>query len=289
MQKHHIVKKLLSQTSLCLLLVTAMVSAHDTHDHSHLATKKTDKSHHTQAEKQATVKISLVKQEDLKSGKLTQIKLTKIADDQPITLADLKEAHTQKVHLLIIDDSLTDYHHVHPEATKEPGVYQFEWSPKKQGSYKLWADLVPVSTNQQEYVTFELVKGEKNGVLDKKESLESRVEGYTFKLSFDDDKLVVGKPVMGKILVTDEKGNDVKTLEPIMAAYAHIVGFGEDLNSVVHIHPMGAEPTKDTDRGGPTLEFHLEPPAAGFVKLFAQVKINGKELYVPFGININSK
>jgi len=74
-----------------------------------------------------------------------------------------------------------------------------------------------------------------------------------------------------------------------MAAYAHIVGFSEDLKSVIHVHPMGIEPAKDTDRGGPELDFHLEPSSPGFVKLFAQVKLNGKELFIPFGINIEPK
>jgi hypothetical protein len=281
-------RKLFSYTAVSLLLGSALVSAHTGHDHSEMAAKKTEEHQHPKAEKQATIKISLVKQEDQVGKKLTQIKLTKITDDQPVALNDLKEAHTQKVHLLIVDDSLTDYHHIHPEATKEPGVYQFEWTPKAKGSYKLWADLVPVATNEQQYVTFDLIKGEKGAPIDKNVSLQSTVEGYTFKLSFDQDKLVAGKPVMGKIIVTDAKGDSVKTLEPIMAAYAHIVGFSEGLQSVVHIHPMGDEPTKETDRGGPELEFHLEPSAPGFIKLFAQVKLNGKELFVPFGINIES-
>ena len=95
--------------------------------------------------------------------------MTKITDDQPVTLNDLKEAHTQKVHLLIVDDSLTDYHHIHPEATKEPGVYQFEWTPKAKGSYKRWADLVPVATKAIKTIVaiFAVIGGEKNPILEK--------------------------------------------------------------------------------------------------------------------------
>lgn len=273
-----------------LLLGSAMVSAHTGHDHSEMSSKKTEAHQHPKTEKSATIKISLAKQEDQGGKKLTQIRLTKITDDQPITLNDLKEAHTQKVHLLIVDDSLTDYHHIHPEATKEPGVYQFEWAPKAKGNYKLWADLVPVDTNEQQYVAFDLIKDNKaKAIVDKKTSMQSTIDGYTFKLSFDKDKLVTGNAAMGKITVTDAKGEPVKTLEPIMAAYAHIVGFSEGLKSVIHVHPMGNEPEKDTDRGGPELDFHLEPSSPGFVKLFAQVKLNGKELFVPFGLNIESK
>lgn len=278
--------KLFSYSAFSLLLGGSIVSAHTGHDHSNMVSSTTQKPKHSSMQGQATIKISLIKQEDQGGKKVVQIKLTKIKDDQPITLNDLKEAHTQKVHLLIVDDSLTDYHHVHPRATKEPGVYQFEWTPKIKGNYKLWADLVPVDTNEQQYVAFDLIQGEKAAAVDKKVSLQSTVDGYTFKLSFDNEKLIAGTPVMGKILVTDAKGDPVKALEPIMAAYAHIVGFSENLKSVVHLHPMGAEPTKETDRGGPELDFHLEATSPGFIKLFAQVKIEDKELFAPFGILI---
>lgn len=282
--------KLFSYTAFSLLLGSSIVGAHIGHDHTDTAHSQTEKHQHPAPQGQATIKISLVKQEDKGDKKLVQIKLTKIKDDKPITLSDLKEAHTKKVHLLIIDDSLTDYHHIHPEATKEPGVYQFEWAPKTKGNYKLWADLVPVDTNEQQYVAFDLIKDNKaKAIIDKKTSMQSTIDEYNFKLSFDKDKLVAGNAAMGKLTVTDAKGEPVKTLEPVMAAYAHIVGFSEDLKSVVHIHPMGTEPTKDTDRGGPELDFHLETNTPGFIKLFAQVKLNGKELFVPFGINIESK
>ena len=277
-------------TVLGLLLGSPIVDAHTGHEHSNMTHSQTKKNQHSTPQEQATIKISLVKQEEQGDKNLVQIKFIKIKDDQPITLNDLKEAHTKKVHLLIIDDSLTDYHHIHPEATKEPGVYQFEWSPRTKGNYKLWADLVPVDTNEQQYVAFDLIKDNKTKtIVDKKTSMQSTLDGYTFKLSFDKDKLVAGNAAMGKIIVTDVKGEPVKTLEPIMAAYAHIVGFSEELKSVIHVHPMGTEPKKETDRGGPELDFHLEPSTSGFVKLFAQVKINGKELFVPFALKIKSK
>lgn len=282
--------KFLAWSVFSLLLGSSIVNAHTGHDHSGMARAQTEKHQHSATHEQTTIKISLEKQKDQRDKKLVQIKFTKIKDDQPITNNDLKEAHTKKVHQLIIDDSLVDYHHIHPEALKQPGAYQFKWQPKAKRNYKLWANLVPVDTNEQQYVPFDLIKDDKTkAIIDKKTSMESTMEEYIFKLSFDKDKLVTGKATMGKITVTNAKGEQVKTLEPVMAAYAHIVGFSEDLKSVIHIHPMGVEPTKDTDRGGPELDFHLETSSPGFVKLFAQVKLGGKELFVPFGLNIESE
>jgi len=55
----------------------------------------------------------------------------------------------------------------------------------------------------------------------------------------------------------------------------------------VHVHPMGVEPTKATDRGGPELQFHINPERKGFVKFFAQMNIQGKEIFVPFAVNVD--
>ena len=60
----------------------------------------------------------------------------------------------------------------------------------------------------------------------------------------------------------------------------------DDFRTVTHVHPMGKEPTNAGDRGGPELMFHLEPSKPGFVKLFAQVKVGGKEIFVPFGVMV---
>ena len=64
-----------------------------------------------------------------------------------MTLGDLIEVHTQKIHLLINDASLTDYHHEHPKPTDMPGEYAFAFTPSNPGPYRIWADVVPASTN----------------------------------------------------------------------------------------------------------------------------------------------
>ncbi|WP_332247933.1 hypothetical protein [Legionella tunisiensis] len=146
---------------------------------------------------------------------------------------------------------------------------------------------MPTKTNRQEYVISNLLHAPQSAIRKTHHlSNESTVDGYTFKLSFDQKQLEVGKPAMGTIHITDTKGNPVRSLEPVMGAYAHIVGFNDDFKTVVHIHPMGTEPQKNSDRGGPELQFHIVPEKVGFVKLYAQVKIRGKELFVPFGIKI---
>jgi len=234
-----------------------------------------------------TIKLTINKVEDEGDHKLVKIKLTKIKDNQPVTLDDLKEVHTQKIHLLIIDSGLKDYTHVHPKPSDEPGVYEFSWKPNTKGHYRIWADLVPIASDKQEFAIADLTKENKTKTqIDKTVSFNSTVDGMNFKLSFDTDKLIVGKASMGKIIVTDSKGKPVKDLQVLMGTFAHIVCFGEDFKSIIHIHPMGAEPTEVTALGGPEIDFHIEPMHAGFIKLFAQVLVKDKEVYAPFGLMV---
>ncbi|MDI1226747.1 MAG: hypothetical protein PSY14_03575 [bacterium] len=96
--------------------------------------------------------------------------------------------------------------------------------------------------------------------------------------------LKAGVAVMAMARITYDSGKPVTDLEPGMGALAHIVGFYDDFAAVVHIHPMGKEPTADTERSGSDLSFHLEPAKAGYLKLFVQVRRGGKDIFIPVGI-----
>jgi len=233
-----------------------------------------------------TLRLTLLPQEPLSVGHATTV-LLKLNDMTSRTLMTddmLEVKHTKKLHLLVIDPSFRDYQHIHPQPTATPGIYIFSFTPKRPGGYRAWADVTPVFTGKQEYDMADLGAPKGAGVT-KTESHESTVDGYHFTLSFDSAP-VAGGESMGSITITDKNGEPVKNLEPVMGAFAHIVGFYDDYRTIVHVHPMGAEPQNDSDRGGPDLSFHLEPSKAAFIKLYAQVKINGKEIFTPFGVNV---
>ena len=67
-------------------------------------------------------------------------------NQQKLNFNDLKKVHTEKLHLLIIDSSLSDYHHLHPTINKKTGAFVFEFTPKRQGNYQIWADVTPIDT-----------------------------------------------------------------------------------------------------------------------------------------------
>ncbi len=280
------------------LLLTSSTAAYAAGDHaaghgqaqpaatSHKAMGHGDGAHDEMAAKN-TVKLALEPAIPLQASKTSQVvaKLNAVAGGRPISFDSLKEAHTKKLHLLIVDPSLTDYHHIHPVAGKNAGEFVFDFTPKKNDSYRVWADVIPVVTGKQEYAMADMGSAAKDKTaINKVTRMTSTVDGYTFTLVLDSEPKA-GSAVMGNITVTKD-GKPFTQLEPVMEAFAHVVGFTEDYSSVLHIHPMGKEPTSNTERGGPKLEFHIEPEKAGFIKLFAQVRIGGKDVFAPFGVMV---
>lgn len=284
-------KKLLNVLGITLGIVSLAPQALSHEGESHKMASDMKMSHCSHEDQQeSTIKVDVLLSSQAQKDKIipTRMKLTSIKDNKEILLSDLKEVHTKKIHVLIFDQTLTDYQHVHPEPTKEPGVYEFSWSPKNEGAYKIWVDIVPLKTGQEEYVTAPLATvGSFSKAADKQLSLEAKVDNNLYSLTFDTKELKKGQAAMGTIKALNKEGKDVRDLEPIMGAFAHIVAINEDFNTIAHVHPMGKEPTNDTERGGPELEFHFMPEKSGFYKIWLQIKLENKEVFVPFGVNVN--
>jgi hypothetical protein len=211
------------------------------------------------------------------------------SDGASVTPADLIETHTRKIHLLINDRSLGDYHHEHPTPTPTPGEYEFSFTPARPGPYRIWADLVPASTGVQEYDVVDLpADSASQPIADRETRLTQVAGGQRFALTFlaNGQPLRAGQTYVGTINVTGADGKPFTALEPVMGAFAHLVGFGEDGKSILHVHPSGKEPTGPNDRAGPDFAFKFYAPSNGFLRLYCQVHVDGKDVFVPFNLNV---
>ncbi|MGB7160064.1 MAG: hypothetical protein WBD40_18500 [Tepidisphaeraceae bacterium] len=217
------------------------------------------------------------------------VRLARI-DGSPVRDAtDLIVMHTQRVHLLIVDRSLLDYHHEHPTPTQTPGEYTFTFTPRRPGPYRVWADVVPVASAVQEFVVADIPgQGDGEELADRETRLSDVVDGLRYELKLDTkgQPLRVGEEVLGRVTVTDRDGKPFNQLEPVMGAFAHLVGFVEDYRTVVHLHPLGIEPTIPTHRGGPTIIFRYYPSKPGFVRFYCQVNVNDSAKFARFGVTV---
>ncbi len=205
----------------------------------------------------------------------------------PVLFSDLIETHTKKIHLFIIDSSLTDYHHEHPVPTQNPGEYSFGFTPSKPGGYRVWADLRPYPLGLQEYAMTDIPATTTGEPLTNRAiNFRATVDGLNYELILAQKTIQVGRPALARLRITTADGKGFTQLEPIMAAFAHLVGFNQDYKTVMHIHPKGPPVLDPAARGGPELEFQIYALRPGFVRLFAQVQIDGRSRFAPFGFQV---
>jgi hypothetical protein len=236
------------------------------------------------------IRAEIVAGKPLEVGKRAdlRIRLVFLDNGEPVTLDDLEETHTRKVHLLISDISETDYHHEHPEPVGN-GEYAFSFTPRRPDTYRVWADLLPARTHVQQYSVADIPSTTPRQATLAENELESRyaeIDGYKFDLSFEKQLIGERDTVAGKLRVTQPDGQPCDKLEVVMGAFAHFVGFADDFGTVLHLHPAGSLVTDTQSRGGPELPFYFRSNKPGLFRLFAQVKIDGKDFFPRFVLQV---
>lgn len=266
-----------------LVVVTAIIGFSALAENDHAGMKHEEPA----IEKQADALEARVAPDALVQGRETAFTLTLTKGNLPVSLAALEERHTQKIHLLVVDESMVDYHHLHPTAGGEAGSYTFSFMPNTAHNYMLYADVKPLAGPAQ------MIAVKLNGAapcekdcLDRSATDSATVGDVTAQVAFEGKTVKAGTPVNAEVRLTGPDGKPLADLEPVMGAYGHIVGFYEGFKAVAHMHPMGAEPQKAEDRGTSPVKFMLHPDHPGYLKYFVQIRRGNKDVFLPFGLEI---
>jgi hypothetical protein len=220
---------------------------------------------------------------------------------KPVGPADLLVAHTQKLHLLIVDPTLTDYQHVHPAPGLRPGEWTFQFAPRFGGLYRLFADFTPAATGRGLYASTDLSVAGPVGPVGARAARPSvgptmevdpksadattvAVDGYHFTLT-SAVPLRANRPADLALAVTRPDGGRV-SLEPIMGAFAHLVAFDEARSGFAHLHPNETDLARPPDAVAPRLTFKVTIPRAGRYAIWAQVNLGGQEVFAPFWVEV---
>ncbi len=206
---------------------------------------------------------------------------------KPIAPEDLQVVQTRRIHLLIVDPSLDDYQHVHPEPGRRPGEWVFRFRPRFGGVYRLFADFTPVATNRGLYSETELaVQGPENPVAagTQTPNWAFEKEGYAFSLS-PSSPVRARVPVTLTLSIRRTDGGPVP-VAPVMGAYAHLVAFDAARSGFAHIHPDQTDLSKAPDPVRPRFTFRVTIPGAGRYVVWSQVDLGGGEAYAPFWFDV---
>lgn len=233
--------------------------AHDSHSGDELH------EHGQQTSTESEVKVT-VKEEN---QSLT-VRLEDLAGN-PVT--DLEVSHEKLLHLIVVDDHLDQYFHLHPEETT-PGQFKVE-SPLKEGTYKAFVDIKPKDLNYEVQAILFTVGNPDTGEhshssLKIDQTLEKTVNGN--KVTMTPTSLVVNEPVT---LTFDVHG---AKLESYLGALGHVVILDEQANEYLHVHPL--------DGDTPVFETQFSKP--GIYKIWAEFQENGNVTVYPFIVEVKS-
>jgi hypothetical protein len=252
----------------------ALASGGHSHHHHH-------KMHHHKAdmeEKTTSTNLEILSKE----SNVIKLKINEKSSNKALTKKDFIVSHTEPVHIFLISEDLEEYLHTHP--AEKNGIYEIETNDfNSSKNFRIWADLIPKKTNSQEYSFADYkVEGKSFNKIKQKESFMHKVGDFKFILKFQ-HKLKAGKNIDFEIIVK-KHDKPFEKLEKIMGALSHVVGFLNNNQTIIHIHPISEKATNGI--GGEVLKFNTTFENSGFVKMFAQFKIEGKEYIIPFGFKI---
>jgi hypothetical protein len=224
------------------------------------------------------------------SGREVRAAVTlKTGSGKPVEPADLLVTHTRRLHLLLVDPTLTDYQHVHPDPTRQPGEWVFSFTPRAAGTYRIFGDFTPAATGRGLYasVDLEVAAATPGAAAAVPAVFAGRFErdGYLYTLTTRQNPARAGQPIDLQFEIRRGDGGAVP-LETVMGAFAHLVAFDEGRTGFAHLHPAEADLTRTPDRTRPVLNFKLTIPRAGRYIVWAQINLGGTETFAPFELRV---
>lgn len=197
------------------------------------------------------------------------------------------------MHLIIVNNGLSYFDHVHPELTGDSFVVTATFpSPDL---YRLYLNFLP-SGGQEQQIALSIPVGTT-------EPLTRPVTTPDLTLKTIGDYAVAidtNGPLKASELSIDrsitfsltKQGQELRTLEPYLGAFGHMVMVHTTTHEYAHVHPNLTDVLKPTDRGGPTVEFtplalgNFQPFKPGVYQVFVQFQENSTLFVAPFRVEV---
>ncbi|MGK9120365.1 hypothetical protein [Olivibacter jilunii] len=190
----------------------------------------------------------------------------------------LDVSHEMKVHLMVVNEELNWFRHVHPTEQAD-GSYAISETFPYGGKYFLFADFKPKGAASMVDKKEIIVKGDSSAnKADQSVKLISEVDGYRVTLENGSD-LKTNRTEFLALSVTD-KGRPLSEsdIQPYLGATAHIAMISKEGTEFLHIHPMSAK------RFPIYAETHIQKP--GIYRVWVEFQTDDKVHTADFTVNV---
>lgn len=254
--------------------------------HDHGANGHSDShgaGHHEHLALSEDVTLELMASGPIEVGKPIAYTL-RYLDKERRVVTDFEVAHEEKLHLFFVSDDLAQYHHVHPVLDPNTGTFTLTQTLEVAGPYSVYSDFKSTRLGATLVRTALTVPGatpEKVPLVVDTVMKRTLDGGLSVALQTTPSPLAAQGDVMLTYTLAAQDGTPITDVEPYLGAMGHLFILHEDLVTLAHSHPRGAEPTPES-RGGPSIEFHTVLPKPGRYKAWMQFQRAGVVHTVPW-------
>lgn len=301
MKFHRVLNASLAVAAGTLALFACQKSAPEQADPAHAERHADGEAHaaahvHAAADAQPAFTVKATPLEPLEAGAPATLAI-RLADKAgaPIGHAAITTSHEHLLHVMVVDSGLEDYAHLHPDPAGDD-AFKAQFTPRFARTYRLWADFTSAAVDPHDAhaghgaahaptrVATDLVVGkDPRPPLAAVTDLTDEAGGLKFALILD-GPLRAGATTSARLDIADASSKPFDRLEPLMGAYAHVVGFSRGAETMLHAHPEGPAAADGAARGGPELRFSMTPEASGPHRLFVQVRVGGSVILARFSV-----
>ncbi len=172
----------------------------------------------------------------------------------------LQTPYEKPMHLIIVDNNLEYFQHLHPQLEAEKG-YSLNYSFPHDGMYRLYADFQPFGAREQQFA-FSISVGNSTSippVLSESYDTVKEINGYTVSFSHPESlkfaDISKGKDQFIFNISRSQSHEEVKTLKPYLNAYGHLVLINAQTFEYIHVHPIDVLSPGTKTLGGPNVAF----------------------------------
>ena len=214
-----------------------------------------------------------------KPGEEITLSLTPKIKDKPGEQVALDAEHTKKIHLIVVNDDLSWFDHIHPELNAD-GSYTVKEKFPAPGKYTLFADYKPSGANHT--VDYLNVTVQGTAPVSKKWDTDKLTgaagDGFSVSFTPEDGKFLTNMPMhINGVMMLNGKEVDVNTLEDYLGAKAHMVVVSLADKKYLHVHP--------SVEGG-KFDLHTTFDKPGVYRGWIQFQSKGKVYTSDFTMNV---